>query len=466
MICHSSWNKSILGITLLTSQTVICLQAFDSETGFLRWSISFDVPPVAAYSSVDASVNQLDPSAASPESLRVRSGEGEAAGEMVPAPQRRDYRGKGGASVPSSVVPGRLQSCSANTEQGPDGCDGEGQQGQPGTRVLVGVLAGSPYAMPADHLVFDENDGFPAAPPPLAISGATEDVGSTSDPGHEGLERGDSKALAPVSRTRQDAVLGLMRPIGSNGGLGNSGLLCPTGLHTITMRSDNSSEGDIEQISWLPNITSSSASVTAEKQLVANVPAVAVIGRGASSVTSHWLFRSILGAVLIAALTFVILFRGGMWHDSTKPAFSAVPNGSGITAAASSVVGSTLMPPLQPLAKGGGKSRRKGQNRETGGNTITAGPTHKGTGNAFSNIVGGAALVTVTPQEQSSVGGSVLPAGMESSEGAGASFTGRSEVSREMMLGQALTGEAATAAAREARRHGSSMTSRLADGLI
>ncbi len=108
------------------------LQAYDAATGFRRWAVPFDVPPMGAY---DASLgadgtNQLDNRVNKPRAM------GESASKVKPA-----------LGAPADV------------------------KGDSVSEVMVGMLKGSLYAIPGDHLIrpADWKDGKtvkPAVVPP------------------------------------------------------------------------------------------------------------------------------------------------------------------------------------------------------------------------------------------------------------------------------------------------------------
>jgi len=92
------------------------LRAFDRGTGYQKWIISFETPPVGAFSAYGDGSNHLAP----PRGQRVPH---EPKGYLGNAPHALDH---------SHKYRGHMRS---------------------GTSVLVGALRGSLYALPADHLI-------------------------------------------------------------------------------------------------------------------------------------------------------------------------------------------------------------------------------------------------------------------------------------------------------------------------
>lgn len=121
------------------------LHAYDPTTGYRRWALSFDVPPVSAYSSFAGAtvgqtsvMNHLDPSAALPWP-----------GAMHGVPKAG---GRSPMAVPAST--GRVQGPTKSSTVAGAVATTSGA-----SKVLVGMMGGGLYALPADHLVADSRSG-------------------------------------------------------------------------------------------------------------------------------------------------------------------------------------------------------------------------------------------------------------------------------------------------------------------
>lgn len=245
------------------------LQAYDAETGFQLWSIAFDAPPVAAFSSLHQGLNHLDPAA-------VLGGGAGGTSAAVPGGAPRPLPGASGGG---SAVASRYPHWRADVAKVPGQLQPRGAGGVPGAWVLVGALKGIPYVLPADHLLMDEQmlqgagmgtsqaqlpgwgaslalgTGDEAAPavPALLGPGAAEAAPGLCMPGEAGSasSSGDtpgSTALAPLAgQGAVGQVISLMREDGDGGGLSGQ-LVCPPGLHLIDEPSPAA-----PPVSWLPN---------------------------------------------------------------------------------------------------------------------------------------------------------------------------------------------------------------------
>ena len=322
-------------------------------------------------------MNQLDPAAALQTSP---SGKG-AWGRYAPgsnhdnnkglAPHRHDHGGSAASSAsPLAKVPGQLSAR--------------------GTRVLVGVLGGSPYAMPADHLVLDDADGggmdrgggdaedallaLGSPESPLAIGWPSSSSSMAGSELGELSPEAASTALAPLSasqRRDRDArerergqLLNLMRPIGGNdGGLGG-GLLCPLGLHTLSSGGGplGNATTALDQVPWLPNRSSSSSS---SSPFPSSSPGRLLpqpsLSRAEPSSSSTWYLLlgvaiTLMVAVAVAAITWAVAGQGSMLQ---RPQRASLGGGGEVAVRSPRRTTTPSKPPLHPGSSKGPKSRRR-----------------------------------------------------------------------------------------------------------
>ncbi|KAG1652981.1 hypothetical protein FOA52_006315, partial [Chlamydomonas sp. UWO 241] len=217
------------------------LQAFDSATGFRTWSVAFDVPPIGAFVGGSPGLNHLDPKALS------------AAAALAAG----DTTGAGLPLGPSTAIDGRHRHDKL-----------AGTLAARGTRVLVGALSGSPYVMPADHLLLDEAalqqlmSGVRPARPNGCDDVGDADVGSggidydddggACDDG--GCCQDDNSMCDPADcnddlddddRSALQAVKDLIMAgdDGRSSGVSSGLLMCAPGLHLLLPREEGSGGG-------------------------------------------------------------------------------------------------------------------------------------------------------------------------------------------------------------------------------
>ncbi|GAX74713.1 hypothetical protein CEUSTIGMA_g2161.t1, partial [Chlamydomonas eustigma] len=365
---HDSWTRgdeatrAAAALPRFAVTTDNTLQAYDGRTGFRRWSISFDVPPLAAYNSVDPDLNQLDPAEMLSSSIPERH-------QHLPSSSalssRHHHSSLGKPASPLIKIPGQMQH---------------------GTQVLVGILDGSPYALPADHLVLDESvateqysfesssNSLSSSSTPLAIAD-NSDTSSAGGVPSQGLL---STALTPVEtmkeQQQQQQVLHLMRPLGSDDGLSGA-LTCPLGMHTISSLSEMSESthgttGSETSVSWLPNRSSSPFSPKVRPVRPLPDPGLTPRSTFAIVLTKESLMiigaGTLLAATLLVSVIRRLAFKAGEKGSLKQPAFDAggfpmTANEKAVPSWDTAAVQAPLsLPPLAPHMPGkGSKSRTK-----------------------------------------------------------------------------------------------------------
>jgi len=231
------------------------LHAYDPMTGYRRWALSFDVPPVSAYSSFAGAtvgqtsvVNHLDPKTALPWPGGVRPGRmGGRPAAVVPV--------SGSKHSTASQVAGAVATSSG------------------ATRVLVGMMGGGLYALPADHLVmegdqaqagvWDANSACSTTGNGLPMPGG-DDMPGVVQPGC-GLDSGPVMAevdddgdvtVAPHTALAVAGQAEVLRSLADKDNIttaapGLAGpLVCPLGLHNVLEL--NGTGGTWTQPAWLP----------------------------------------------------------------------------------------------------------------------------------------------------------------------------------------------------------------------
>ena len=115
----------------------------------MLWSVTFDQPPVGAFSSEGGGLNFLDPTFNNPHPPSASSSSSSSPA-IQPSSSNTLPTLSEGSREDEGLPPPPHHASPSN--------EGKGSVKGKGSRVLVGMIKGSPYALPADHLVLSDKE--------------------------------------------------------------------------------------------------------------------------------------------------------------------------------------------------------------------------------------------------------------------------------------------------------------------